>query len=610
MSLYYDAVGILTAPTTGGSFKSRIYNARTLKASPAQVYALIIEASKWDILLKEVIENAGILKLEPKLTPILALLLVHDHLLAKSGIAAKATHPLRQAIERHKTRLRAEFTKARVRRGCVSVDALREAVLCEKSGGGSGNVGAVYPRWVRINNVRTTLKQQLETTFKGYEVVHSLKELGTSVPKGRRLQQSQRQEGEGRKIYLDAHVPDLVAVAQGVDLTSTPAYKRGEIILQDKASCFPAYLLIGDGNWGGGDLLDGCAAPGNKTTHMASLLCRGLSEAGAGGRGAERKKRVWSMDQSQVRAKTLQKMVTTAGADSLVTVLPGQDFLALDPEDERFENVTGLLLDPSCSGSGILGRDDVPTLVLPEAPASGARAEKTQGKKRKRRQDDDPGREGTEGKKAASDDEEALATDENDLPANGHMGPERLQKLSNLQTRIVEHALHFPAATRVSYSTCSVHMVENEAVVARILASDVAKRRGWRIMRRDEQPEGMKKWRHRGVRSEKAGGAVAGVEVQPVGDLGLSDEVLEGCLRCWPGDDEGTGGFFIAGFVRDGDDEPVAEETSGHAEVHDEVDQDDEDQGDKDQSDAAQNDDDDDENDENDDEDEWGGFSD
>lgn len=66
MSLYYDAVSILTAPATGGSFKSRIYNARNIKASPAQVYALIIEASKWDILLKEVIEAAGILKLEPK----------------------------------------------------------------------------------------------------------------------------------------------------------------------------------------------------------------------------------------------------------------------------------------------------------------------------------------------------------------------------------------------------------------------------------------------------------------------------------------------------------------------------------------------------------------
>lgn len=69
MSLYYDAASILTAPSSiGGSFKSRIYTSRNLKASPAQVFALITEASKWDILLKEVIEKADFLHLEPKVS--------------------------------------------------------------------------------------------------------------------------------------------------------------------------------------------------------------------------------------------------------------------------------------------------------------------------------------------------------------------------------------------------------------------------------------------------------------------------------------------------------------------------------------------------------------
>lgn len=66
MSLYFDAVAILTAPASGGSFKSRIYSARNLRAKPAQIYALITEASKWDVVLAEVIENAGILNLERK----------------------------------------------------------------------------------------------------------------------------------------------------------------------------------------------------------------------------------------------------------------------------------------------------------------------------------------------------------------------------------------------------------------------------------------------------------------------------------------------------------------------------------------------------------------
>lgn len=73
MSLYFDAASILTnSSKSGGSFKSRIYNSR-LKSPPAQIYALITEASKWDIILKEVIENAGILPLEPKVSIFLSL---------------------------------------------------------------------------------------------------------------------------------------------------------------------------------------------------------------------------------------------------------------------------------------------------------------------------------------------------------------------------------------------------------------------------------------------------------------------------------------------------------------------------------------------------------
>ncbi|GKZ22523.1 putative 28S rRNA (cytosine-C(5))-methyltransferase [Aspergillus brasiliensis] len=575
MSLYYDAVSILTAPsTTGGSFKSRIYNARNIKSAPAQIYALIIEASKWDILLKEVIEAAGILKLEPKLTPLLSLLLVHDHLLAKSGLAAKATHPLRQTIERHKTRLRGEFTKARVRRGCATIPELKDAISREKLAlqGAQGITTAIYPRWVRVNNIRTTMEKQLSTTFAGYEQVSSLAEL--TLPK---------------RMVLDPHVPDLIAVAPGAEFTSSPAYKNGEIILQDKASCFPAYLLVGDGEEGWdsrGELLDGCAAPGNKTTHMASLLAKqqhkpqqhkkGTRHGGENGTSYH----IFSMDQSPIRAKTLQKMVSTAGADTMVTVLPGQDFLALDPTDPRFENVSGLLLDPSCSGSGIIGRDDVPKLTLPESTTSSSAGA---GKKRKRRGNDNDDDDTRGGKKTPTTNtaESPSATDENDVPVNG-MTEERLIKLSNLQTRIVEHALSFPAATRVTYSTCSIHLLENEAVVSRILASDVAKERGWRVLRRDEQPVGMRKWVHRGIREERGvgGGSATGGDRKQDGtkvEVTLSDEELEGCLRCWPGDEEGTGGFFVAGFVREeGAGEGSDDIKEDRNEVDEEVDEDEE----------------------------------
>lgn len=67
MSLYYDAVTVLSNESNvGGSFKSRLYNSKNLKSSPSHIYALIVETAKWDIALKEVIENAGILDVETK----------------------------------------------------------------------------------------------------------------------------------------------------------------------------------------------------------------------------------------------------------------------------------------------------------------------------------------------------------------------------------------------------------------------------------------------------------------------------------------------------------------------------------------------------------------
>ena len=44
----------------------RIYKNKDLKSSPAQLFALISEASKWSLVLKDVIERCGLLAEEKK----------------------------------------------------------------------------------------------------------------------------------------------------------------------------------------------------------------------------------------------------------------------------------------------------------------------------------------------------------------------------------------------------------------------------------------------------------------------------------------------------------------------------------------------------------------
>ena len=78
-------------------------------------------------VLTDVIRASDLLKQErTKVTSTnLALLLVHDLLLSK-GIQA-GDGPIKQAILRHKTRLQAELTKIKIKRGVKSVSDLAQA---------------------------------------------------------------------------------------------------------------------------------------------------------------------------------------------------------------------------------------------------------------------------------------------------------------------------------------------------------------------------------------------------------------------------------------------------------------------------------------------------
>ena len=233
-------------------------------------------------------------------------------------------------------------------------------------------------------------------------------------------------------------------------------------------------------------------------------------------------------------------------------VFGGVDFLSLNVDEEPWCSVVAVLLDPSCSGSGIVGREDgevegsrgQKSLEMTNSGLSDAKKEEeTRGQKRKRRRalDERNGAELRNGKHEENGIAKASPEQEvvEDRAKDSSLALEqRLNALSALQTKMLVHAFSFPRARRVTYSTCSIHDKENEGVVVAVLASEVARTREWRILRREEQVDGLKAWKIRG-------------NLQACASCVGAEDIAQACIRCEKYTGEGTQGFFVAGFVRD-----------------------------------------------------------
>lgn len=196
--------------------------------------------------------------------------------------------------------------------------------------------------------------------------------------------------------------------------------------------------------------------------------------------------RVTAYERDPSRLAMLQASVARAvGAGGIIDAQLG-DFLTVDPSSPPASDAHAVLLDPSCSGSGTAAAAVDAALQAVRAVGGGA---------------------------GGRDD---AAT--------------RVARLAAFQLAALRHALTFPAARRVAYSTCSVHVAENEAVVAAALEgggdAPPARVAGWRLA------TALPAWLTRGER----GGA-------------LCDADADAVIRAGAGD--GTDGFFVAVFERE-----------------------------------------------------------
>ena len=293
----------------------------------------------------------------------------------------------------------------------------------------------------------------------------------------------------------DPHVPDLLVFPPGCDLHDHRMVQDGRLILQGKSSCFPAAALDPKPGW---TALDCCAAPGNKTTHLAARVGRN------GG--------VLAFDADTRRLRRLRENCAHAGAMDRAApiVVPERgDFLTLNPADPKFARVRCVLLDPSCSGSGTAATrgDYLIAAAMGEAIAVEAKHTIDAG-----------------GSRGVSKTKTEKASAEDAAPPRVAAARARVASLAQFQTEALRKALSFPSAERVSYSTCSVYPAENERVVAAVLPE--ARRLGFELER------ALPSWRRRGLRGH-----------------GLSNTDADALVRADQFEDD-CEGFFVALFSR------------------------------------------------------------
>lgn len=145
---------------------------------------------------------------------------------------------------------------------------------------------------------------------------------------------------ELRQATLEGvELPEGFVVDGAFDVRADPLFAGGALLAQSRAAMAAARLLAPKP---GMRVLDLCAAPGGKTTHLAALV-------GADGE-------VVAVERHRGRADALRRATERLRADGIVRVETG-DATVPRAEEDRFDAV---LVDPPCSGLGTLqGRPDL-----------------------------------------------------------------------------------------------------------------------------------------------------------------------------------------------------------------------------------------------------------
>jgi len=142
-------------------------------------------------------------------------------------------------------------------------------------------------------------------------------------------------EDKGFLCVVGNYANDCLIIENPQTITETEEYKEGLFFIQDESSMLVAQIMDPDE---GSTILDLCAAPGGKSTHLAQKM--------------NNKGQILSRDIHQHKIKLINNNAKRLG----IEIIRASIFDALKRDKELLKKVDYCLLDAPCSGFGIIRR--------------------------------------------------------------------------------------------------------------------------------------------------------------------------------------------------------------------------------------------------------------
>lgn len=214
-----------------------------------------------------------------------------------------------------------------LREGVRSVDEIKNQV--ERLSIGTSHPQWLVERWVETYGFETTREMLEENNIPPVQTVR------VNTTKVTPAQVLSSLEEEGLEAKQSEIIPECIHLLSG-QAARTKAFKEGWMTIQDESSMIPANALNPQPGW---RVLDMCAAPGGKTTHLAEKM--------------QNEGSILATDLHPHKLELVDENTARLGLD-IVQTAPVDGRKAA--EYLQLESFDAILVDAPCSGLGVMRR--------------------------------------------------------------------------------------------------------------------------------------------------------------------------------------------------------------------------------------------------------------